>query len=130
MTTITPFLMFEGRAQQAMDLYQACFTDFTVIQCDRYPDDHSQLKGQIHFAIINIHGQQLALIDSPVKHAFQFTPSISLMVEFQESQPLKKAYEQLAHQGEILMPLDQYDFAQQYAWINDPFGVSWQLKMV
>lgn len=129
MTTLTPFLMFTGQASQAMDLYRRCFTEFAVLQCDEYPGDDPQLAGKIHYAVISIHGQQLAVIDSPVEHAFDFTPSLSLMVEFTEPESINKAYDLLTDGGEILMPLDRYDFASQYAWINDPFGVSWQLKM-
>jgi predicted 3-demethylubiquinone-9 3-methyltransferase (glyoxalase superfamily) len=130
MTTITPFLMFTGQAKKALSLYERCFSDFSIVQCDEYPEGEERMRGKIHYAVISIHGQQLAVIDSPVEHAFGFTPSLSLMVEFTDPAAIRQAYNKLTDGGEILMPLDRYDFAAQYAWINDPFGVSWQLKVV
>lgn len=130
MTSITPFLMFTGQAKKALSLYQRSFSGFSLVQCDEYPEGDARMKGKIHYAVINIHGQQLAVIDSPVEHAFDFTPSLSLMVEFTEVDAIRQAYKHLTRGGEILMPLERYDFATQYAWINDPYGVSWQLKVV
>lgn len=129
MNTLTPFLMFTGQARQAMALYERSFAAYAVLQCEEYPDDDPRLKGKIHYAVISIFDQQLAVIDSPVDHAFDFTPSLSLMVELTAPKAIRQAYDSLTQGGEILMPLDTYDFASQYAWINDPFGVSWQLKI-
>ena len=129
MTQVTPFLMFTGQASQALELYRSCFSDFNIIQLEKYPEDDVEMKGKIHYGLIEIHGQQLAVIDSPAVHAFDFTPSLSLMVEFEDRKTIESAYQKLVKRGEILMPLDRYDFARQYAWINDPYGVSWQLKL-
>lgn len=68
-------------------------------------------------------------IDSPVKHGFTFTPSISLFVECESAAELDGAFQQLAAGGQVLMPLDDYGFSARFGWATDRFGVSWQLNL-
>ena len=74
-------------------------------------------------------GHRLACIDSPVKHAFTFTPSISLFVECQDEAELDAAFGKLAEGGAVLMPPGNYGFSAKFAWAQDRFGVSWQLNL-
>ena len=74
-------------------------------------------------------GQRFMCIDSPEVHDFSFTPSMSIFVECASGAELRQAFEQLSLNGEVLMPLDNYGFSQLFAWLNDRFGVSWQLNL-
>jgi len=128
MQTTTPFLMFKGGAKQAIERYQKCFLSTQLDHIDYYSQNHKNLAGQVKYAELTINGQKLIIIDSPVEHAFGFTPAISFMVEFDDVKNLIKAYHNLSKDGEILMPLGTHDFAEKYAWLNDSYGVSWQFK--
>jgi predicted 3-demethylubiquinone-9 3-methyltransferase (glyoxalase superfamily) len=68
-------------------------------------------------------------IDSPVKHEFTFTPAMSLFVDCQSEDELKRLYSELAAAGSVLMPIENYGFSRRFAWVSDRFGVSWQLNL-
>jgi len=74
-------------------------------------------------------GAHFIAIDSPVKHAFTFTPSVSLFIDCKSAAQLDTLFEKLSGGGEVLMPLDDYGFSKKLAWINDKYGVSWQLNL-
>ena len=74
-------------------------------------------------------GNDLQLGDSPAKHAFTFTPSISLFVECADEAELDEAFRNLSAGGAVLMPPGNYGFSTKFAWVQDRFGVSWQLNL-
>lgn len=76
-----------------------------------------------------LRGYSLICIDSPVKHDFGFTPSISLFVDCEDESELDEAFRQLSAGGEVFMPLDNYGFSAKFGWVGDRFGVSWQLNL-
>jgi predicted 3-demethylubiquinone-9 3-methyltransferase (glyoxalase superfamily) len=119
---LVPFLMFEGQAREALELYVSAFDDAEVVEAQRFDD------GTIETAFLRIGEQRIRLFDSPVEHAFGFTPAVSLFVEFDTPEEVDAAFARLAEGGGVLMPLDAYPFSPRFAWINDRFGVSWQLS--
>ncbi|MEL6374557.1 MAG: VOC family protein [Pseudomonadota bacterium] len=127
--TVATHLMFQnGQAATALDLYRAVFPGFAVISIARYgPDD--AVPGQIKTAEIDFAGHRLIVIDSPISHAFDFTPSVSLFVNFAGVEELDDAFDKLAVDGEVLMPLGAYGFSARFGWLTDRFGVSWQLNL-
>jgi predicted 3-demethylubiquinone-9 3-methyltransferase (glyoxalase superfamily) len=66
--------------------------------------------------------------DSPVKHAFTFTPSTSLFIECSSEDELRRLSEALKTGGSEMMPAADYGFSTLFAWVADRFGVSWQLN--
>jgi predicted 3-demethylubiquinone-9 3-methyltransferase (glyoxalase superfamily) len=79
-----------------------------------------------HFAFA---GQSVMCIDSPVKHEFDFTPSFSFFVECESEEEIDRLVAALGEDGALLMPPDDYGFSRKFAWLNDRFGVSWQLNL-
>jgi len=69
------------------------------------------------------------VIDSPAVHEFDFTPSISLFVDFDDQNALETTFAHLSEGGTIMMPLDDYGFSTRFGWLADKFGVSWQLNL-
>lgn len=126
---ITTFLMFEGKAEEAMTFYASLFSDSAVMDITRYGKDDDGPEGTIKAASFKLNGQTFMCIDSPVNHAFTFTPSMSLFVDCDSESELETLFEQLSQGGEILMPLDAYPFSTKYGWVNDRYGVSWQLNL-
>ena len=72
-------------------------------------------------------GREHMCIDSPVQHAFAFTPSMSLFVTCEDEGQVDGLFAKLSDGGKVLMPLDAYPFARRFAWVADKYGVSWQL---
>lgn len=61
--------------------------------------------------------------------AFTFTPAVSLFVECADEAELDEAYAKLSEDGAVLMPLGNHGFSRKFGWVNDRFGVSWQLNL-
>lgn len=79
-------------------------------------------------AQVKIGGQVLMVQDSLIRHEFSFTPSVSIAVVVDTSAEFDDIVEKLAEGGEFLMEPGDYDFAKNFAWITDRFGVSWQVN--
>ena len=126
---ITTFLMFEGNAEEAMAFYLSLFDDAEVISINRYGADGPGTEGSVQQATFTLAGQSFMCIDSPVKHGFTFTPAISLFVQCASEAELDRLYAALADRGAELMPLGNYGFSAKFGWVNDRFGVSWQLNL-
>jgi predicted 3-demethylubiquinone-9 3-methyltransferase (glyoxalase superfamily) len=127
---VTPFLMFTGRAQEALDLYMELFDDAEVVAARRYGSDGVGAEGTIEHATFRIGDQVLMAIDSPPVHAFDFTPSLSLFVACENEEEIDRLFAGLSQGGTVMMELStEYPFAAKYAWLSDRFGVSWQLSL-
>jgi len=124
---IRTFLMFEGKAEEAMTFYTSLFPDSRIVDVKRYGPEGPGKEGSVVQAVFQLAGREYMCIDSFVKHAFGFTPSTSLFVTCQSEDELKTLAGKLGEGGTLLMPLDKYPFAQKFTWLNDRFGVSWQL---
>ncbi|MEU2391673.1 VOC family protein [Streptomyces sp. NPDC007369] len=126
---ITTFLMFEGRAEEAMAFYTSLFDDAEVIDITRYGAEGPGPEGSVQHATFALAGQRFMCIDSYVKHEFGFTPAVSLFVQCDSEDELDRLYAALAEQGAELMPVGDYGFSARFGWVNDRFGVSWQLNL-
>jgi predicted 3-demethylubiquinone-9 3-methyltransferase (glyoxalase superfamily) len=126
--SISPFLMFEGAAEAAMNFYVSLFAGSSIQSIARFGPEGPGKEGSVMTGILSLNGQTIMFLDSPVKHAFTFTPAISLFVECQSVEELDRLFAVLSDGGQVLMPLDAYPFAQRFGWTNDRFGVSWQLR--
>ncbi|MGW2423981.1 VOC family protein [Streptomyces sp. NPDC001709] len=126
---ITPFLMFEGNAEDAMTFYTSLFDDAEVVGITRYGADGPGKDGSVQHATFSLAGEQFMCIDSPAKHDFTFTPAFSLFVQCENEAEIDRLYLALAEQGTELMPLGNHGFSAKFGWVNDRFGVSWQLNL-
>ncbi|MDC0662871.1 VOC family protein [Marinobacter sp. SS21] len=130
MATARPFLMFQGgAAQAALDLYFSAFPESGIVRVERYTEGEPAPTGSIKVAVFTLCGREFMCSDSPIEHAFSFTPSSSTFVEFDSVEELERVFSILSEGGDVLMPLDNYGFSQQFGWLNDRFGVSWQLNV-
>ena len=119
----------DGNAQSALDLYFSAFPDSRMVQVERYAQGGSGAEGTIKVATFTLCGREFMCSDSPVKHVFSFTPASSTFVEFDSITELERVFSLLSDGGAVLMPLGNYGFSRMFAWINDRFGVSWQLNL-
>ena len=129
MQKFTTFLMFDGKAEKAMNLYTSLFKQSAILNITRYGKNEAGAEGSVQHATFTLNGQEFMSIDSSAQHAFTFTPSISLYVRCESEEEIDRVFAALAQDGQILMPLDQYPFSKKFAWLSDRFGVSWQLSL-
>ncbi|MGN7476406.1 VOC family protein [Solibacillus silvestris] len=131
MEKVTPFLMFQdGKAEEAMNFYTSLIEDSAITNIIRYgANEAGGDEGTVMQATFMLKGQEFMCIDSNIKHQFSFTPSFSIYVTCNTEEELDNLYEKLNEGGQALMPLNNYGFSKKFGWINDRFGVSWQLNL-
>lgn len=136
MEKITPHLWFDKEAKEAAEFYASVFPDSKINNISVIKDTPS---GDCDIVSFQVWGQSFMSISAgPL---FKFNPSVSFMVNFDplffkgSAGPDKEAarkkldttWESLSKDGTVLMPIDKYPFSERYGWIQDRFGVSWQL---
>lgn len=125
---ITTFLMFQdGNAEEAMNFYISLFDNSQIVNITRYGANEAGKEGTVMHAVFSLNGQEFMCIDSYVKHGFTFTPAMSLYVNCDTEDEIDKVFEKISESGKILMPLGSYPFSDRFGWVNDKYGVSWQL---
>jgi predicted 3-demethylubiquinone-9 3-methyltransferase (glyoxalase superfamily) len=126
---VTPFLMFTGDAERAIELYTSLFDDAQLLALTRFGPDGTGVAGTVEQATFSIAGQVFRCFDSPPMHAFTFTPSFSIFVDVASAEELDRLFAGLSAGGGVLMPLGDYGVSRRFGWVNDRFGVSWQLNL-
>ena len=132
--SLTPFLMFEGRAQEAIDLYTSVIPRSAVESVVHFPAEAlppgEAAAPLIMMAAVSLDGMAVKINDTPIEHGFTFTPSTSLYFETSDLAEYEAVLSGLGEGGSFLMPdSDEYGFAQRFAWLNDRLGVSWQIAL-
>jgi len=115
MQKITPFLWFDGKAEEAAQFYVSIFKNSKIGTVNRYGDHGPGPEGTVMIATFQIDGQDfIALNGGP---QFQFTPAISFVVNCETQLEIDHFWGKLSEGGRI----------QQCGWLQDKFGVSWQI---
>jgi predicted 3-demethylubiquinone-9 3-methyltransferase (glyoxalase superfamily) len=126
--SVSTFLMFEGKAEEAMNLYVSLFPGSEIKSVERYGAGEDGVEGSVKRADFTVAGHPLVCIDSPIKHGFSFTPAVSLFINCESEVELDEAFGKLSVDGHLLMPPGNYGFSKKFVWLNDRYGVSWQLN--
>lgn len=128
MQKITPHLWFDKEAREAAEFYTSLFPDSKVTQITALHDTPS---GDTDIVSFELAGQSfMAISAGPL---FKFNPSVSFFVNFDPSRDtdarnnLDRMWEKLSEGGSALMPLDKYPFSEHYGWVQDKYGLTWQL---
>jgi predicted 3-demethylubiquinone-9 3-methyltransferase (glyoxalase superfamily) len=119
MQKITPFLWFDDKAEEAVNLYISIFRNSEITGITRYGEAGSEVAGRPKGTVMTIafllDGQEfVALNGGPV---FTFSPAISFVVNCETQEEVDKLWEKLSEGGEI----------EQCGWLRDKYGVSWQI---
>jgi predicted 3-demethylubiquinone-9 3-methyltransferase (glyoxalase superfamily) len=125
--SVSTHIMFQGAAHEAIELYVSVFDDF-VVESKELHDD-GEMEGKLRLARVKFANHDLMIFDSPPVHNFTFTPAMSLFVEFDDADKLRAAFETLSDGGEVAMPLGDYGFSPLFGWLQDRYGLSWQLSL-
>jgi predicted 3-demethylubiquinone-9 3-methyltransferase (glyoxalase superfamily) len=129
MKSVRPFLMFQGKAEEAIAFYAGLFTDCRIVGMTRVAKGEPGVEGSLKRGTIALKDQVVDVFDSPVKHDFTFTPAFSFFVECESDAELTELAAALSENGATFMPLGAYGFSKKFAWVGDRFGVSWQLNL-
>lgn len=138
MRTFTPNIWFAGDAEEAADLYTRALPATTLTSTVRYPTEgllpfQEPLAGQVLTLQLEGPGCDLVLINAGPE--FRPTPASSFTVTFGAADDaravaaLDAAAEVLATDGRVLVPLERYPFSDRCTWVEDRYGVSWQLTV-
>lgn len=128
MQKIVPHLWFDKEAKAAAEFYVAAFPNSKITNITTLRDTPS---GDCDVVSFELSGYEFMSISAgPL---FKFNPSVSFMVNFDPSKDnnaranLDALWAKLSEGGTALMPLDKYPFSEYYGWVQDKFGLSWQL---
>ncbi len=125
MQKIVPFLWFNDQAEEAAEFYASVFKNAEVTSTARYGDTHPERSGSVMTVNFTLEQQDfIALNGGP---EFTFTPAISFFVTLETGAEADVLWEKLAEGGTVLMPFQAYDWSEKYGWLNDRYGVSWQI---
>lgn len=125
---IAPFLMFEGKAEEALTFYVTTIANSRIVDIRRYGAEGPGPAGSVMVATFIVGGLTVMCSDSFVHHAFTFTPSSSLFVTCTSEEELDRLVAALGEGGKLLMEPGNHGFSRKFAWVSDRFGVSWQLN--
>jgi len=118
MQKITPFLWFDGKAEEAMNFYISIFKNSKIVSVIRYGDAGPGPRGTVMTAAFQLEGQEFTALNGGPQ--FTFSQAISFVVNCKTQQEVDELWEKLSEGGE----------KQQCGWLKDKFGVSWQIVPV
>jgi predicted 3-demethylubiquinone-9 3-methyltransferase (glyoxalase superfamily) len=121
MRKITPHLWFDKEAREAAAFYTSLFNG-TIQQSSVLDNTPS---GSVDIVTIDLAGMEFSLLSAgPL---FKFTPAISFLVACETKEEVDALWTELSKGGTAMMELGAYPFSERYGWIQDRFGLSWQL---
>lgn len=130
MRKITPHLWFDKEAKGAAKFYTSIFSHSKITNITRIHEVPTP-TGDCDIVSFELNGQPFMAINAgPL---FKFNPSISFIVNFDPSRDknarnnLDVLWGKLSQSGTALMPLDKYPFSERYGWVQDKYGLSWQV---
>ena len=115
MQKITPFLWYDGNAEEAVNFYVSIFKNSKVVSFARYGDAGPGPKGSVMTAAFQLEGQDFVALNGGPQ--YKFTPAISFVVNCETQEEVDELWEKLSAGGR----------KDRCAWLTDKFGVSWQI---
>jgi predicted 3-demethylubiquinone-9 3-methyltransferase (glyoxalase superfamily) len=115
MQKITPFLWYDGRAEEAINFYVSIFKNSKIIHMSRYPEGDHPFAGKVISGVFEIEGQTYYALNGGPQ--FKFTEAISFFVDCKTQEEVDDLWERLSEGGS----------KSQCGWLKDKFGLSWQI---
>ena len=125
----TSFLVFDRCVEEALQYYAKLIDDAEITSISRYKADEAGPEDTVMVATFKIKGQELICIDRAVKNEFAFTPATSIYVNCNSVMEIKRLFQEFAAEGKVFMDLTSYGFSELYGWVEDRYGISWQLNL-
>lgn len=115
MQKITPFLWFNGNAEEAMNFYVSIFKNSKILRVSRYGDAGPGPKGTVMSATFQLEGQEFHALNGGPQYSF--TPAVSFFINCETQQEVDELWAKLSDGAQ----------EQQCGWVRDKFGLSWQV---
>jgi predicted 3-demethylubiquinone-9 3-methyltransferase (glyoxalase superfamily) len=130
---IIPNLWFNGNAEEATGFYASVFPDARILTASHYPESREEglADFQLDMAgkILTVDFEIAGFLFTAINAGPEFTPnpSISTFITLDSKQEIDELWGKLATGGKVLMELMKYPFSEYYGWVQDKYGISWQL---
>jgi len=125
MQKITPFLWFDKEAREAAGFYTSIFKDAKIKKATTLDNTPS---GTVEIITIELPGHRFELMSAgPL---FKFTPAVSFLVACTTKVEVDALWGKLSKGGSALMELGEYPFSEKYGWVQDRYGISWQVMLM
>lgn len=124
MSKITPYLWFDNEAVEAAGFYAETFPASRAIGTSKVYDTPAGDCDVVYFELC---GQPFTAISGGP--AFRFTPAVSFLVSCTSTQEVDAIWDRLSGEGTPLMELGSYPFSDRFGWVQDRYGLSWQLML-
>lgn len=130
---IIPNLWFDTQAEEAANFYVSVFGQNSGIgNITKYSDEGKEIHGMNAETVMTVdfHIRGYHFVGLNGGPHFTFNPSISFFVCCESSDEVIELWDKLSEDGTPLMPLDSYPFSEKYGWIQDKYGLSWQIILL
>lgn len=131
MQSITPSFWFDDQAEEAVSFYVSLFRNSKAGHKSYYNEDIAEACGVTAGSIMAIdfqlEGQDFIAING--NSEYLSTPAVSFFVACETPEEVDRLWQKLSESGTPLMELGKYPFSEKYGWVQDKFGVSWQLTL-
>ncbi|WP_228527516.1 VOC family protein [Pararhodonellum marinum] len=128
---IIPCLWFDRQAEEAVSFYVELFGNSEIGHKAYFEkagqDQHGMPEGTLMSCSFKLHGQEFLALNG--NHQYPFSPGISFYVTCETLAEAEKYWEALQQGGQVMMPFDKYDWSEKYGFLNDKFGVAWQISL-
>ena len=114
----------DNNAENAMNFYVEIFDNSKIIKVQRWANGGPVEEGRIMQATFDVDGNLFMCSDSAPVHNWGFTPAVSNYIECEDENELERLFSKLSKNGNVTMPLNNYDFSQKFGWVIDQYGVS------
>jgi predicted 3-demethylubiquinone-9 3-methyltransferase (glyoxalase superfamily) len=126
---ITPHLWFDKEAKEAAEYYTSSFASGRKdSRIKSAATIHNTPSGAVDMVTIELLGQEFMLISAGPY--FKFTPAVSFLVACKTKQEVDALWGNLSEGGTALMELGEYPFSEKYGWVQDRYGLSWQVMFM
>ena len=126
---IVPCLWFDDQAEEAARFYIETFRDGRILATSHYPESSDNPSGKPRGSVLTVEfeiaGQRFTALNGGPH--FTINPSISFFANLDTPAAVDRLFGALAEGGDVIMPLDEYPWSPRYGWVEDRFGVSWQV---
>jgi len=131
MQKIIPHLWFDSQAEEAADYYISIFSNATRLGVEYYDKASAKASGKTEGGVLGVEYEieGFRLFNLNGGPLFHITPAISFFINCHSEEEVERLWNRLSEGGKALMPLGKYPFNDKYGWIEDKYGVSWQLML-
>lgn len=129
MKKIIPYFWFNQNGEEAVAFYTGIFKNSSTGRVQRFDKLGAEISGMPEGAVLSIDfqlcGQDFVALNN--KDYFKFSPAVSMMVTSNSIDEVNQLWDKLSKGGTVMMELGEYPFSQRYGFLEDRFGVSWQI---